>query len=629
MELAKELIAQANKCAKKPVPVCISLSSWQKRYISIKQYIILELKKKYGIKTKIGKEFVEQKRILPIFDDLDTMTINHQRACVRKINEFINSEFKPLNLVITSSEEYRNYDEIFLLSGAISLQKLDNRRIKDFLINSKNQELWNAIQHQDKILNFLRNPLRLKVCSSIYSNSSGTNFYKELATIVSSEDSLCNLTERYVKQRFNLNSTIFKPKLYKNPKREPSPEEAIKKLSWLAKQMEREKGFIFFIEDMQPSLLTQAQIKFYRILLAFICGLVGFFLGFLIFIIIILNGIDDKEREREFFLLENDTEECENEINSQSGSLFNNKILVYLLFAVCSTSYLIISENNILQIFFSCIGFCISFIFGFGVSNSKIIPLERFNIPWSRVKINRARQLFKDGYINGFSRHRKNFRDILPFSKTISFIRRRWKCLLILSPIIFPFGITFLYVLIVVLLLIQAWIFNSISIVYFIGSSIFLIIAILLIVLILYLCTNFFGVIAGFRRGIINSIKSEIEIKEYPNQGIKESIKNTSVLFLIFLFLTLTVKGNNNFYLLIFSLFISPMTDYGFGGLAVLQHLTLRIILCWNNSITWDYARFLKFCAQRSILQKVGGGYQFMHISFQKYLYGISSLECK
>jgi hypothetical protein len=39
----------------------------------------------------------------------------------------------------------------------------------------------------------------------------------------------------------------------------------------------------------------------------------------------------------------------------------------------------------------------------------------------------------------------------------------------------------------------------------------------------------------------------------------------------------------------------------------------LRLILYFNNYIPWNYARFLDYAADRIFLQKVGGGYIFMH----------------
>lgn len=49
------------------------------------------------------------------------------------------------------------------------------------------------------------------------------------------------------------------------------------------------------------------------------------------------------------------------------------------------------------------------------------------------------------------------------------------------------------------------------------------------------------------------------------------------------------------------------------GGTACFRHLTLRLILQDMGYIPWNYARFLDYAIERLFLQKVGGGYIFIH----------------
>jgi hypothetical protein len=49
------------------------------------------------------------------------------------------------------------------------------------------------------------------------------------------------------------------------------------------------------------------------------------------------------------------------------------------------------------------------------------------------------------------------------------------------------------------------------------------------------------------------------------------------------------------------------------GGKACIQHFALRLILYRDGYIPWNYARFLDYAAERIFLQKVGGGYIFIH----------------
>jgi DNA polymerase III delta prime subunit len=59
------------------------------------------------------------------------------------------------------------------------------------------------------------------------------------------------------------------------------------------------------------------------------------------------------------------------------------------------------------------------------------------------------------------------------------------------------------------------------------------------------------------------------------------------------------------------------------GGLAVLQHYTLRLILWFCDSIPLNYVHFLDHAAERILLRKVGGGYIFVHRMLLEYFAGL------
>jgi hypothetical protein len=44
-----------------------------------------------------------------------------------------------------------------------------------------------------------------------------------------------------------------------------------------------------------------------------------------------------------------------------------------------------------------------------------------------------------------------------------------------------------------------------------------------------------------------------------------------------------------------------------------IQHFILRVMLWRNSSIPWNYTRFLDYATERIFLQKLGGGYIFIH----------------
>jgi len=50
-----------------------------------------------------------------------------------------------------------------------------------------------------------------------------------------------------------------------------------------------------------------------------------------------------------------------------------------------------------------------------------------------------------------------------------------------------------------------------------------------------------------------------------------------------------------------------------FGGIAIIQHYTLRTIIARNNLLPFRLIPFLDYCTDLIFLRRVGGGYIFVH----------------
>ncbi|NEN93965.1 MAG: hypothetical protein F6K48_35840, partial [Okeania sp. SIO3H1] len=126
---------------------------------------------------------------------------------------------------------------------------------------------------------------------------------------------------------------------------------------------------------------------------------------------------------------------------------------------------------------------------------------------------------------------------------------------------------------------------------------------------------------------LITNLKTDIKSKNTPNQGIKESLKK-SIFISIFAFpfciltpylYTLATdeqSGQNQF---IFSLMLALIVGLQTGGEPCIQHFSLRMTLWKNGLIPWNYKKFLKYAAQRRLIQQVGGRFRFIHDSLRKH----------
>ena len=59
--------------------------------------------------------------------------------------------------------------------------------------------------------------------------------------------------------------------------------------------------------------------------------------------------------------------------------------------------------------------------------------------------------------------------------------------------------------------------------------------------------------------------------------------------------------------------FLRHLGEFRAIGLDVIQHYTLRLILWHRGHTPRNYARFLDYATERIFLQKVGGGFIFIH----------------
>ncbi|MBD2415304.1 hypothetical protein FACHB389_17675 [Nostoc calcicola FACHB-389] len=135
-----------------------------------------------------------------------------------------------------------------------------------------------------------------------------------------------------------------------------------------------------------------------------------------------------------------------------------------------------------------------------------------------------------------------------------------------------------------------------------------------------------FGLILGVIIGIINGLYSkqpilDIKTKIIPNQGIWISTSHAvffgsigGLIFIVIGGLIFGVTGGISLGLiggLIFGLLG--------GGNAAIQHFSLRLTLYFKHYIPWNYARFLDYCTERMLLQRIGGRYRFIHRLLQDH----------
>ncbi|MEO1403389.1 MAG: protein kinase [Cyanobacteria bacterium J06635_1] len=124
-----------------------------------------------------------------------------------------------------------------------------------------------------------------------------------------------------------------------------------------------------------------------------------------------------------------------------------------------------------------------------------------------------------------------------------------------------------------------------------------------------------FGAVLGLTFGLIRGLSgTRVATASRPNQGIWQSARN-AILFALVATVTLAIPGgligNTKT-----TFWAASGLAFGFaagGGEAVVKHGILRLMLWLSGKTPWHYAKFLNYAAERIFLQKVGGGYIFVH----------------
>jgi len=126
--------------------------------------------------------------------------------------------------------------------------------------------------------------------------------------------------------------------------------------------------------------------------------------------------------------------------------------------------------------------------------------------------------------------------------------------------------------------------------------------------------------ILGLIGGVVGGMKgSAIATKTISNQGIYRTARNAGIMGLSIWLISGLIIGLSYGPSEGLSEGLSQGLIFGLialiwgGGKACIQHFTLRLILYRDGYIPWNYSRFLDYAAERIFLQKVGGGYIFIH----------------
>ncbi len=252
LDLAQELIKQAESDPSKAIPVVLNLSSWLSKRESIFDWLVEELNSKYQIPEKAGKKWLNEFSIIPLLDGLDEVKAENRSDCVTAINTYISKNMLPGIIVTSRLDEYKSLSERLQLSRTIRLQPLTSEQVDEYISRSgkKLDGLRQVLKSDRSLKSLTATPLMLDVMSIAYND----------VTAESLSDVNLNTPQVWRKHIFD----AYVDKMFKRKGQREQPysqEKMMKWLAWFANGMQRQNLAIFFVHQLNPDWFKSKEEK--------------------------------------------------------------------------------------------------------------------------------------------------------------------------------------------------------------------------------------------------------------------------------------------------------------------------------------------------------------------------------
>jgi eukaryotic-like serine/threonine-protein kinase len=284
LELTRGLIQRAEVDPVQPVPAVFKLSSWQpgKR---LESWLIDELSAFYKSPKRQARQWLRDRRILPMLDGLDEVGPSQMEACVEAINTFIGAGTSGL-AVTCRTHAYTACDSRLMVNAAYRLGDLAPAQVMDYVAEggSELRELARALESDPVLLDTARTPLMLRLIGSAY---------RGLNEVDVRRDDLTSVGRRRDHVLDNFAQQAFSRAQERHEGAPPFTEDEVQSgLEFIGRGLRRHSDTILLLERMQPSWLEDRRWRLTYLALTRLGGgvVIGFVFGVLLEIILTVVG---------------------------------------------------------------------------------------------------------------------------------------------------------------------------------------------------------------------------------------------------------------------------------------------------------------------------------------------------
>jgi hypothetical protein len=246
--LAREWIKRAERDPMSPVPVVLNLSRWIDPRRPIFEWLLGELSQWYEVGPPHGRHWLQSNRLLLFLDGLDEVAENQRAACVQAIHSFVEEHGVSGLAICCRSEEYQRLPVRLRLRGAVSLLPLSETQVETYLqaIGPSMETVRDAIDDNEELRELTQSPLILYILTLAFQDSeAGAGAFERTGGTALRDQ----IFAEYVEQMF---------------KRQRSRGLRFRErtqgwLTWLARRMADRGETVFSIGSLQPGWLTSAR----------------------------------------------------------------------------------------------------------------------------------------------------------------------------------------------------------------------------------------------------------------------------------------------------------------------------------------------------------------------------------
>lgn len=254
IELARTLLYHAENDDKQPIPVILSLSSWDMKRAPLHEWMAQELQIRYGVSQQLAQYWIETDQLLPLLDDFDMVADTWRAACIQAINTYRQLHGLTPLVVCSRSEEYLAQPVRLHLRHAVVLQPLSSALVATYITqeSQKLKPIRTILKRYPRLLTYVRFPRFLDLLA---------RYIAKHATSAQEYRSLLRSENFHLVEQKLLNSYIQRQLQQIPPSTHVTPLQICQTLHWLALSMKAHHQTLFALEELQPDWLPDEHLR--------------------------------------------------------------------------------------------------------------------------------------------------------------------------------------------------------------------------------------------------------------------------------------------------------------------------------------------------------------------------------